>query len=51
MRMNMAFHFNNPTSLIFGSGTLNELGKQKLPGKKGAAVDFQRKTHAGKRIF
>lgn len=32
--MNMAFHFNNPTDLIFGSGTLDELGKQKLPGKK-----------------
>lgn len=32
--MNMAFHFNNPTNLIFGSGTLDELGKQKLPGKK-----------------
>lgn len=32
--MNMNFNFNNPTNLIFGSGTLNELGKQKLPGKK-----------------
>ena len=32
--MNMTFHFNNPTDLIFGSGTLDELGKQKLPGKK-----------------
>ena len=32
--MNMTFHFNNPTNLIFGSGTLNELGKQKMPGKK-----------------
>lgn len=28
------FDFNNPTRLIFGSGTLNELGKQELPGKK-----------------
>ncbi len=32
--MNMHFHFNNPTNLIFGSGSLDELGKQKLPGKK-----------------
>lgn len=32
--MNMHFHFNNPTNLIFGSGKLSELGKQKLPGKK-----------------
>lgn len=26
--MNMNFNFNNPTNLIFGSGTLNELGKE-----------------------
>lgn len=26
--MNMAFNFNNPTNLIFGSGKLNELGGQ-----------------------
>lgn len=32
--MNMNFSFNNPTNLIFGSGRLNELGKQKMPGKK-----------------
>lgn len=32
--MNMNFNFNNPTNLIFGSGSLNELGKQKMPGKK-----------------
>lgn len=32
--MNMNFNFNNPTNLIFGSGKLNELGKQKMPGKK-----------------
>lgn len=31
--MNMNFNFNNPTNLIFGSGKLNELGKQKMPGK------------------
>lgn len=28
------FNFNNPTNIIFGSGTLNELRKQKMPGKK-----------------
>lgn len=30
----MHFNFNNPTNLIFGAGTLNELGNQTLPGKK-----------------
>ena len=28
------FDFNAPTHLIFGSGKLDELGEQKLPGKK-----------------
>lgn len=32
--MNMNFNFNNPTNLIFGAGTLNSLGEQKMPGKK-----------------
>lgn len=32
--MNMNFNFNNPTNLIFGAGTLDHLGEQKLPGKK-----------------
>lgn len=31
--MNMNFNFNSPTNLIFGSGSLKELGKQALPGK------------------
>ncbi len=30
----MHFNFNNPTNILFGSGSLNELGNQKLPGKK-----------------
>lgn len=30
----MKFIFNTPTKLLFGSGMLNELGQQKLPGKK-----------------
>ncbi|MBP3359839.1 MAG: iron-containing alcohol dehydrogenase [Clostridia bacterium] len=30
----MNFNFNNPTNLIFGSGALNKLGNQAMPGKK-----------------
>ncbi len=30
----MNFMFHNPTKLIFGSGKLNELGNQTMPGKK-----------------
>ncbi len=30
----MEFNFDNPTNLIFGSGKLNELGNQTMPGKK-----------------
>lgn len=30
----MRFNFYNPTNLIFGSGSLNELGSQEMPGKK-----------------
>ena len=32
--MNMNFNFNNPTNIIFGAGALNQLGEQKLPGRK-----------------
>lgn len=32
--MNMEFDFNNPTRILFGSGKLEELGAQTLPGKK-----------------
>ena len=32
--MNMNFNFNNPTNLIFGRGSLNELGGLPMPGKK-----------------
>lgn len=32
--MNMHFDFNNPTRILFGSGALNDLGKQQIPGKK-----------------
>ncbi len=28
------FNFNNPTNIVFGSGALNELKNQKMPGKK-----------------
>ena len=43
--MNMTFNFNNPTNLIFGSGTLGELGKQKLPGKKALLLIFLHPKH------
>ncbi|MEY8422930.1 hypothetical protein AALB52_09345 [Lachnospiraceae bacterium 38-14] len=32
--MNMNFNFNNPTNLIFGRGSLNQLGSLPMPGKK-----------------
>ncbi len=32
--MMINFNFYNPTKIVFGSGKLNELGDQKLPGKK-----------------
>lgn len=32
--MNMNFDSNNPTKILFGSGKLNELGSQPMPGKK-----------------
>ena len=32
--MNMKFDYNNPTRILFGSGKLEELGDQTLPGKK-----------------
>lgn len=32
--MNMNFNFNNPTNIIFGAGALNQLGEQRLPGKR-----------------
>ena len=32
--MNMNFDLNNPTKILFGSGKLNELGSQPMPGKK-----------------
>lgn len=42
--MNMTFNFNNPTNLIFGSGKLKELGRQKLPGKKALLLISNGKT-------
>lgn len=41
--MNMNFYFDNPTKILFGSGQLNELGKQQMPGKKAMLL-----TSAGK---
>ena len=34
LTMNRNFDFNNPTHILFGSGKLNELGSQPMPGKK-----------------
>ncbi len=47
--MNMNFDFNNPTRILFGSGKLNELGDQPMPGKKGAAADVRRQIGQGER--
>ncbi len=32
--MKLSFDFNNPTRILFGSGKLNELSSQNMPGKK-----------------
>ena len=32
--MNTNFDFYNPTHILFGSGKLDELGNQPMPGKK-----------------
>ena len=32
--MSIHFNFNNPTHILFGSGKLNELSQQPMPGKK-----------------
>ena len=34
MKTNMNFDLFTPTRLLFGRGKLNELGDQKMPGKK-----------------
>lgn len=40
----MKFDFNNPTRILFGSGKLNELGNQKLPGKKAMVLTSNGKS-------
>lgn len=42
--MNMNFDFNNPTHILFGSGKLNELGSQPMPGKKALLLMSGRKS-------
>ena len=32
--MNTNFDFYNPTHILFGSGKLDELGNQPMPGKR-----------------
>lgn len=34
----MDFNMYVPTKILFGAGTLNELGKQQLPGKKAVII-------------
>ena len=35
------FNFYNPTHLLFGSGALDALGKQSLPGRKALLMKFK----------
>ena len=39
MKIMINFNFYNPTNLIFGSGSLNKLGDQKMPRKKAMIED------------
>lgn len=32
--MNMHFEFDNPTKILFGSGSLNQLGDQAMPAQR-----------------
>lgn len=34
MDVNMKFNMYIPTKILFGEGKLNELGSQKMPGKR-----------------
>ena len=49
--MRMSFHFYNPTRIVFGSGTLNELGNQALPRQKGSAADVLRQVGKSERCL
>lgn len=42
--MNMNFDFYNPTRILFGSGKLNELGSQQMPGKKAMVLTSNGKS-------
>lgn len=45
--MNFNFDFNNPTRILFGSGKLEELGDQAMPGKKAMVIISNGKSTAG----
>ncbi len=45
--MNMNFNFNNPTNLIFGRGSLNQLGSLPMPGKKALVLISNGKSTRG----
>lgn len=49
--MSMNFHFNNPTNLIFGSGTLDELKNQQMPGKKALLLVSNGKSAKANGLF
>jgi alcohol dehydrogenase len=42
--MEISFDFNNPTRILFGSGKLNELSKQTMPGKKAMVLTSNGKS-------
>lgn len=44
MSTNMNFDFHNPTRILFGSGKLNELGSQQMPGKKAMVLTSNGKS-------
>ena len=46
--MNMRFEFDNPAKILFGSGALNLLGDQAMPGKKAMVlISNGKSTRAG----
>ena len=46
--MNMHFEFDNPTKILFGSGSLNQLGDQAMPGAKAMVlISNGKSTRAG----
>lgn len=46
----MNFDYYIPTRILFGAGRLNDLHKQKLPGKKALGRHFQRQIDPCQRL-